>query len=265
MSTLETFLKKFETSVDEETIVAIARRVTSSTADIDLVALRNDLCALKANAPHPRTAPSERRRQAAKIKQHAQKLFDAYCSTDGKFFREWFNAICNPVDDKYLERVEAFVVNQRACLIFLIHLTQASDKIIAAANEEILAQNRSKNDTRCPELAAIIREATHPPQDASSIIAFKLAPIYERHFHKRATTSTPAETASDRTPRGPFVRFVQAIQEHLRIFPDLEQVSPHTIATALNRTKNERKKRAEAEAAAKESLQSLQGELRKIF
>jgi hypothetical protein len=102
---------------------------------------------------------------------------------------------------------------------------------------------------------AKLRDLWNSPRSVSWIIAWELAPIFKRHFGRRATASMPSEASGVRTPQGPFVRFVQSVQQNLKLFPGQESVPPHTIDSALRKSKTQRDEQARADARVGPLLQ----------
>jgi len=191
---------------------------------------------------------------AKTIRGHAEKLFSALSSThevDARF--EFWKLILSRQQDEGLKALTEF-------LLFLRLLIRDADQIISGADAEI---QEKKNAEKLLESSPGIARSLHlfyplynPPETVSWIIAWELAPIYEKHFRRRATTSTPSQAAGKRTPRGPFVQFMQADQQHLNLFPGEENpVSPETIATALARTKSQREEQALKDDGVRKLLQ----------
>jgi hypothetical protein len=71
-------------------------------------------------------------------------------------------------------------------------------------------------------------------EPASRVIVDILAPMFERRFQKEATYSSWEGKDGDRTPKGPFVNFVIAIDEHLRPVSSKGKISPSSIAKAID-------------------------------
>jgi hypothetical protein len=255
MSLLSKLLKALE-PVDEDILKKIVQAVDLAPDKLDLTALGADLAVPRASAVWPREMstsrkipPSEQRKHAKTIRTHAEKLFSALSSTDEVDARfEFWRLISSRQQDEGLKALSEF-------LLFLRLLIRDADQIISAADAEIQTiKVRKKRLVSTPPSLAL--GSFHSPPSASWIIAWELAPIFEKHFRKKATTSTPSEAHDDRTPRGPFVQFVQAVQQQLNLFPSEENlVSPQTIATALARTKSQRAERALRDTCVRDLLQ----------
>jgi hypothetical protein len=144
---------------------------------------------------------------------------------------------CSHQHDKGPKAIGEFLLSLR----FLI---RDADQIISEANAEIRQGRKAKKplESSPPPLDSLgsLFSGDNPPETVSWTIAWELAPIFEERFCENATASTPSEASKDRTPGGPFVRFVQAVQQNLDVFPGQDAVSPHTIASALARTKSQR-------------------------
>lgn len=236
---LDKLLKTLTWTIDEDIVKQIIHAVRLP-AD-DLGGLGKDLAWLRSNADWHRELtgsrkipPSQRKTHAKSIKSHAEKLYSVLCFTreDDAWVQFW-GLIYNREHDESLKSLSEF-------LKFLRALIADADQIISDADAEI--QNTKKNKLRDPSSTeAQLHRLFSPPRTISWIVARELAPIFEKHFGRKATVSRPSEAAADRTPRGPFVRFVNAAQLHLKLFPEMQkQVSAETIASALAETKSRR-------------------------
>jgi len=255
MSLLSKMLKALE-PVDEDIVKKIVNAVDLAPDKLDLAALGADLAVPRSSAVRSREMstsrkipPSERREHAKTIRTHAEKLFSALSSTDEVDARfEFWRLILIRQQYEGFKALSEF-------LLFLRLIIRDADQIISAADAEIQSiKVRKKLHVSTPPSLAL--GSFHSPPSVSWVIAWELAPIFEKHFQRNATTSTPSEAYDDRTPRGPFVQFVQAVQQQLNLFPGTENpVSPQTIATALARTKSQREEQAPRDDRVRDLLQ----------
>ena len=247
--------------IDENIVGAIVKAVALPAVKVDFAALGADLAGAKWSSQRLRGKKSspatqsatQRKRIASTVKTHASKLFVALGSVVEEAEtrdRLWRN-LCGLQPDEDLpplpSRVEAFA----EFLDILQFLALDADQALSAAGAEIQNVKRQRSNRHW---ASFVRFWS-PPKTVTWLIAFDLAPIFETHFGRKARASTPSQAAKDRTPRGPFVRFVQAVQLHLNLFPDQETVSPHTVAEALAIRKHEADAQARAEARLRPFLQ----------
>ncbi|HUI22673.1 MAG TPA: hypothetical protein VLZ74_16765 [Methylocella sp.] len=209
-------------------------RAVNMDANVDLAALGASLASFKASRVTPgatssssKIPPFKLKRHANTIKSHAERLIQEI-----DIFAE-FLFPCSDVDKRKM-----IVTGLRT---YLDDLARRADRIILEAQRGIERSKALKTPLqRSPSTYNSLFSGPGQSKTVSWLIAWELAPIYEAHFHKPATASTPPQTSGDRTPRGPFVRFVQAVQENLNVFPDQGSISAHTISTALAETKSER-------------------------
>ncbi|MGC2224975.1 MAG: hypothetical protein WA624_22740, partial [Methylocella sp.] len=211
----------------------------------DLASLGKDLAVLRARGLYAcemsssrKVAPTQRKRHAESVRSHADKLLSALSPAHEFDTRVGFLSLfCSHQHDKGPKAIGELLLSLR----FLI---RDADQIISEANAEIPQGRKAKKplESSPPPLDSLgsLFSRYNPPETVSWTIAWELAPFYKNHFCKNATASTPSEASKDRTPRGPFVRFVQAVQQNLDVFPGQDAVSPHTIASALARTKSQR-------------------------
>jgi hypothetical protein len=260
MQQLTKFLEAVATSVDGNTTKLIVQQVNSPADKIDIEALRSDLSGLNASIKFsPKSQPSkmcatDRRKRAKTIQLHAEKLFNAL-SDDEEFFDDLWRLMCDPTDTEYLGRLDALTDEQKKLSRFVLRLGRSAKQVMAAADEEIQASKHKKeiyaNNPALTELRGLFGQRF----DAHSIIAFGIAPLFEKHFGRKATAVTPSQGGRDRIPAGPFVQFVQAIEQHLHLISDSGTVSPHTVAKVLLRTKEERDRRRRLQSDGRAALQ----------
>jgi hypothetical protein len=250
--------------VDESIVGAIVEAVALPAVKIDFAALGADLSAaqwssqrLQGKSSLRKQSPTQRKRRAETVRTHAAKLFAALgpAVEEADARDEFWRKFCGLQPDQDLPplplRVEAFA----EFLDILQFLALDADQTLSAAGAEIQnVKERKKMEDSNPAWARFVG-LWGPPETVSWIIAFELAPIFETHFKKKTTASTPSQAAEDRTPRGPFVRFVRAVQQHLKLFPDQESVSPHTIAEALAIRKSRKAEQSRADARLRHLLQ----------
>ena len=257
--------------IDEKIVQAIVQAVALPAVEIDSAGLGADLAAVKWSSQRlqgpsspRRQSPTQRKRRAATVRTHAAKLFAALgpAVEEAEARDELWRNLCGLQPDADLPplqlRVEAFA----EFLDILQLLARDAAETLSAAGAEIEnVKERKKLGDSNPAWARSV-SLWSPPATVSWIIAFELAPIFKAHFGREARAPTPSQAVKDRTPRGPFVQFVQAVQQHLKLFPDQESVSPHTIAEALSIRKHE----AEEQARAAARVQTfLQGDPRRTF
>ncbi|WGJ15425.1 hypothetical protein QEV83_03850 [Methylocapsa sp. D3K7] len=222
----------------------IVEAVGLTAVNVDLAALGADLDRLRVSAEQIRHTsssrkvfPTKRKRHAETVKSHAKKLLSALSSSHE------IDTLLEFLSPFYRRHQDGSPKAYGELMLSLSSLIQDADQIISEANAEI---QQGKEAGKLPESSPppfySLRSLFwhNPHASVSWIIAWELAPIFKKHFGKEATASTPSEGAEDRTPRGAFVQFVQAVQNYLKLFPGINAVSPHTIATALGRTKSQR-------------------------
>ena len=230
--------------VDEDVVKRIVQAVGIAADKMDLASLGKDLAVLRARGLYAcemsssrKVAPTQRKRHAESVRSHADKLLSALSPAHEFDTRVWFLSLfCRRQHDKGPKAIGELLLSLR----FLIH---DADQIISEANAEIRQGGKAKKPLESPpplDSLGSLFSRYNPPDTVSWTIAWELAPIFKNHFCKNATASTPSEASKDRTPRGPFVQFVQAVQQNLFVFPGQDAVSPHTIASALARTKSQR-------------------------
>jgi hypothetical protein len=251
--------------IDEDIVQAIVEAVALRGVKIDFAALGADLAGAKWSSQRhrgkesspPKQSATQRKRRAATVRTHAAKLFDALgpAVEEAEARDELWRNLCGLQPDADLPPLQLRVDAFAEFLDILRLLARDADQALSAAGAEIeTVKSRKKLEDSNPGWARFVR-LWSPPDTVSWIIAFELAPIFETHFKKKATASTPSQAAEDRTPQGPFVRFVRAVQQHLNLFPDQESVSPHTIAEALAIGKSRKAEQARADARVRSLLQ----------
>jgi hypothetical protein len=190
--------------IDEKIVQAIVDSVALRSAKIDVAALGADLAeakwsSLRLEGPlSPRKQTSTQRKQrAATIRTHAAKLFAALGSAaeEAEARDELWRDLCGLQVDEQLPplplRVEAFA----EFLDILQLLTRDADKALSAAGAEIQSVKEQKRiQDSNPAWARFVR-LWSPPKTVTWTIAFELAPIFERHFKRKATAATPPTTA----------------------------------------------------------------------
>jgi hypothetical protein len=229
-------------SVDEDVVKRIVQAVGIATDKVNIAALGADLARLRVRGEQSRDTPSKisptkRKRHAESVRSHAEKLLAALTAHEFDTCVEFWSVFCSRQHDEGSKAIGKLPLSLR----FLIH---DADQIISEANAEIRQGRKAKKplESSPPLLDSLgsLFSRDNPPETVSWTIAWELAPIFKKHFREEATASTPSEASKDRTPKGPFVRFVQAVQQNLDAFPGQDAVSPHTIASALARTKSQR-------------------------
>ncbi len=250
--------------IEEKIVQAIVQAVALPAVEIDSAALGADLAAVKWSSQRlqgpssPRKqSPTKRKQRAATVRTHAKTLFAALDSAveEAEARDELWRNLCGLQPDADLPplqlRVEAFA----EFLDILRLLAQDADQTLSAASAEIQSvKERKKMEDSNPAWARFVG-LWRPPKAVSWFIAFELAPIFERHFGRKARASTPSQAARDRTPRGPFVQFVLAVQQHLRLFPNNGSVSAHTVADAVAIRKFRSDEQGRADARVRSLLQ----------
>ncbi|VFU10495.1 hypothetical protein [Methylocella tundrae] len=250
--------------VDECIVGAIVEAVALPAVKIDCAALGADLAAaqwrsqrLQGKSSPRKQSPTQRKRRAETVRTHAAKLFNALgpAVEEAATRDELWRNLCGLQPDEDLPpsplRVEA--LGQFLDILQLLAL--GSDRTLSAAGAEIqTVKVRKRMEDSNPAWARLV-DLWSPPKTVTWIIAFDLAPVFEAHFKKKATASTPSQATEDRTPQGPFVRFVRAVQQHLKLFPDQESVSPHTVAEALAIRKHEADEQGRIDARLRPFLQ----------
>lgn len=250
--------------IDEKIVQAIVVSVALPAVKIDFAALGADLAGAKWSSQRlqgpssPRKlSASQRIRRAATVRTHAAKLFAALGpAVEEAEARDelWRNlwGLQPDADPPTLQlRVEAFA----AFLSILQLLARDADQTLSAAGAEIQSVKEQKKVADSNPAWARFVSLWTPPKTVSWIIAFELAPIFETHFGRKATASTPSQVAEVRTPQGPFVRFVRAVQQHLNLFHDQGSVSPHTVVDALKMRKSRKADEVRADASTQAFLQ----------
>jgi len=254
--------------VDENIVKAIVQAVGLPTDKIDFAALGEDLAGARMNgqwthqiSSPAKVPPSKRRLHAEKVRSHAKKLLASLVPTDENDGRyEFWQLIDSRQKTQELPNPKACPKKFGLFLHFILLVIRDADQIISAADAEIQSSKDLETIRASSPSFAELHDLWSPPQTVPSIVAWDLAPIFEAHFGRKARASTPSQAAADRTPQGPFVQFVQAVQQHLKLFPDQESVSPHTIAQGLafRKSRNAEQARADARVQA-----LLQGDLKK--
>ena len=116
-----------------------------------------------------------------------KNLFSAL-SKDDEVFEELWRFMCDPTDPDSLGRLEALVREQKEFVRFLLRLSSSANQMIAATDME---NQSSKSWTEFCAGRPWIREFLDlfaSRRDGQSIIAFALAPVFEKHFGGVATS-----------------------------------------------------------------------------
>ena len=246
--------------VDEDIVKKIVQAVDRASGKVDLAALGADLALLGAKRELPRAklssrkrSPTKRKLHAETVRSHAEKLLSALSPTHAFDTRlEFWNMFYRREGDEGPKAIDEY-------LLFLKFLIHDADQIISEANTEIKKGKKTSKPLKSSppsSLHSLFSQDT-PLETVSWTIAWELAPIFEKHFCKKATASTPSQASKDRTPRGLFVQFVQAIQQNLDVFPGQDAVSPQTIASALSRTKSQRREWAKSKRDEESGINAI--------